>query len=66
MLPNFLCIGTQRAATTWLFNCLKEHPDVFVPEIKEVDFFLIKTIQKEFLITHHFLTEQKVTKLLEN
>ncbi len=39
MLPTFLGIGTQRAATTWLFNCLKEHPDVYIPEIKEVSFF---------------------------
>jgi len=38
-LPNFLGIGTQRAATTWLFECLKEHPNVFVPECKEVSFF---------------------------
>lgn len=39
MLPNFLGIGAQRAATTWIYNCLKEHPDVFVPEIKEVQYF---------------------------
>jgi len=38
-LPNFLGIGTQRAATTWLFDCLREHPNVFVPECKEVSFF---------------------------
>lgn len=39
MLPNFLGIGTQRAATTWLFNCLKEHPDIFVPDVKELHFY---------------------------
>ena len=39
MLPNFLIIGTQKAATTWLARCLGEHPDVFIPEIKEVYFF---------------------------
>ena len=38
-LPNFLGIGTQRGATTWLYNCLKEHPEIFVPEIKELSFF---------------------------
>ena len=31
MLPTFLGIGVQRAATTWLHDCLREHPDVFVP-----------------------------------
>jgi len=39
ILPNFLCIGVQRSATTWLFNCLREHPEVFVPEVKDVEFF---------------------------
>lgn len=38
-IPNFLVIGTQRSASTWLFNCLKEHPDVFVPENKDLEFF---------------------------
>lgn len=37
--PNFIVIGTRRAATTWLHNCLNEHPEVFVPEAKELHFF---------------------------
>lgn len=39
MLPNFLIIGAQKAATTWLAKCLGEHPDVFMVDIKEVRFF---------------------------
>ncbi len=39
MLPNFLCIGTYRAGTTWLYKVLREHPDVFVPDEKEIMFF---------------------------
>lgn len=40
MLPNFLIIGSKRCATTWIYKCLKEHPDVFVPpKRKEVQFF---------------------------
>ena len=39
MLPNFLGIGAQRAGTTWLYNCLNEHPDVFVSSEKEIHFF---------------------------
>lgn len=38
-LPNFICIGAQRAGTTWLYQCLKEHPQVFVPQKKELRFF---------------------------
>jgi hypothetical protein len=39
VLPNFLIIGTQKAATTWLAQCLGEHPDVFMAEVKEIHFF---------------------------
>ena len=39
MLPSFLGIGVQRSATTWVHNCLKEHPGVYVPEEKELRFF---------------------------
>lgn len=39
MLPTFLGIGAPKAATTWLFRCLEEHPDVFVANVKETEFF---------------------------
>ena len=39
MLPNFLGIGAPRCGTTWLHKLLEAHPDVFVPQIKEVHFF---------------------------
>lgn len=38
-LPDFLGVGASRTATTWLHVCLEEHPDVFVPAIKEIDYF---------------------------
>jgi len=38
-LPNFIVIGPPRTATTWLFRCLEEHPQVFVPNVKEPRFF---------------------------
>lgn len=39
LLPNYLVIGVQRSATTWLFECLKEHPDIFLPNEKELHYF---------------------------
>jgi len=39
MLPNFLGIGAPKAATTWLFHCLRDHPEIFVADSKEVTFF---------------------------
>ena len=39
MLPNFIGIGAQRAGSTWLYACLREHPQVYVPPEKELHFF---------------------------
>lgn len=39
-LPTFLGIGVQRAGTTWLYELLASHPDVYVPtRRKEIRFF---------------------------
>ena len=38
-LPNFLVIGAMKAGTTSLYHYLSAHPEIFMPKIKEVDFF---------------------------
>jgi len=51
MLPNVLGIGAPKAATTWLFQCLREHPEVFMAEVKETDYFSYRfpsTPQEEY------------------
>lgn len=40
MLPTFLIIGAMKAGTTSLWVYLRQHPDVFVAEQKEVNFFI--------------------------
>ncbi|GEM_PF-3564896 len=37
--PNFLVIGAQKCATSWLFRHLSAHPDIFMPPVKETAFF---------------------------
>lgn len=37
--PDFLGIGTARSASTWLHSRLSQHPDVYLPELKELHFF---------------------------
>jgi hypothetical protein len=39
MLPNFVCPGAQKSATTTLHDVLIQHPDVFLPDDKETHFF---------------------------
>ena len=38
-LPDFLYVGTAKAGSTWIYEILKEHPDVFVPIAKDIMFF---------------------------
>jgi hypothetical protein len=39
VLPTFLIIGAMRAGTTTLYNHLRAHPDVFMPDLKEPNYF---------------------------
>ena len=38
-LPDFLVIGVEKAGTTWLYENLRKHPNVFVTHIKELNYF---------------------------
>jgi len=38
-LPDFLCLGAQKAGTTTLHELLSQHPNVYLPPIKEVHYF---------------------------
>jgi len=38
-LPKFLCIGAQKAGTSWLFARMTEHPNVWMPPVKELHYF---------------------------
>lgn len=37
--PDFLCIGAQKAGTTWLFKNMNRHPQTWKPFIKEIHYF---------------------------
>jgi hypothetical protein len=38
-LPGFLIAGAQKAGTTFLWSILRQHPEVFLPSQKEINFF---------------------------
>ena len=46
-MPNFFVIGAARAGTTALYNFLYQHPQVFMPEVKEPGFFMLEGTQRE-------------------
>ncbi len=37
--PGFLVIGAQKCGTTWLHRHLAAHPDLWMPDSKELEFF---------------------------
>ena len=37
--PDFICLGAQKSATTWLDGMLRANPNFFLPRIKEVHYF---------------------------
>jgi hypothetical protein len=38
--PTFLIIGAMKAGTTALHAYLRQHPEIFLPEVKELNFFV--------------------------
>jgi sulfotransferase family protein len=37
--PDFICIGGQKAGTSWLYHQLTVHPDFWMPPLKELRYF---------------------------
>lgn len=46
--PGAICIGAQKAGTSWLAQMLGQHPQIWIPPFKEVQFF-----------NHRFLPEHR-------
>ncbi len=38
-MPDFICVGAQKAATSSFYNMIRKHPDIFMPEKKELHYF---------------------------
>lgn len=63
-----LCIGAQKAGTTWLNEQLLRHPELCLPPIKEVHYFnFLHSPQDRGWITEHYQRPAKIRiqKLLE-
>jgi len=37
--PDFICIGVQKAGTSWLDRTLRGYPDIWLPPVKELHYF---------------------------
>ncbi len=52
--PEVLLLGGQKCATSWLYRCLREHPDIFVPSQKRDSLPLGHTYYEENGIHKYF------------
>jgi len=46
--PDFLVIGAQKAGTTSLYSYLRQHPEVFLPTVKEPQYFALAARGRDF------------------
>jgi len=37
--PGFVCIGAQKSGTTWLYENLRKHSEMWMPPVKEIHYF---------------------------
>jgi len=58
--PNFICLGSQKCGTTWLYNNLCKHPECSMPLVKELRYFY-PWYQKNELRNFHPLYGQKLS-----
>lgn len=42
VLPNFVVIGAGKSGTTSLYFYLKQHPEIYLPSVKELNFFAVE------------------------
>jgi hypothetical protein len=54
MLPNFIIVGAPKAGTTSLYHYLTKHPQVFMSDPKEVNYFSCEEIEAQGLYYKDF------------
>jgi len=56
---NFFLIGTPKSGTTSLYHYLEQHPEVFVPKVKEPHFFSTPEVTNTYYKTE-FITKKEM------
>lgn len=66
--PNFFIVGAPKCGTTALFRFLENHPQVFLSDPKEVNFFSKKELEEQSLYYQDFKprNENEYLKLFKN
>ena len=57
-LPQFLGVGVQKAGTTTLHSLLRQHPEIFLPDKKEVHYFTLNYTKSVKWYEGHFSNQK--------
>jgi hypothetical protein len=52
-LPNFIIAGAKKAATSSIYDYMKQHPQVYMPRIKELKYFAFEPDNPEHVQAPH-------------
>jgi hypothetical protein len=65
-LPTFICVGAQKSGTTTLNDILTQHPEIYLPEIKETKFFHRDHLYKKGIkyYSHEFFSSVSNEKII--
>jgi hypothetical protein len=63
--PQFLCIGAQKAGTTWLHKCLSLHPEIWLHPYKEIHYFDVVHLQAKFREKRIKNLHKRLTKVVQ-
>lgn len=55
ILPNFFVVGVVKGGTTSLYNYLDQHPHIFLPRIKETNYFSAGDIRADHFLPQYAL-----------
>lgn len=64
-LPEFLIVGAAKSGTTSLYNYLKVHPDIYLPEAKEPRFLTSQFVKLPFKSPDAAYFEQEFVKTFD-
>ncbi len=72
-IVDFFCVGTPKSGTTWLRDCLNDHPDIFIPKMGATFYFnekhsvlhdvLNRNHKKPLSWYHSFYKEKKPSQI---
>ena len=60
--PDFIGIGAQKCASTWVYRVLKDHPEVYVSEQKELNYFSYYYDRGHQWYINHFAEKTEANK----